>query len=147
MKLRILYQILVGLFIGLSSAMAQNVIHLEQPDELARFPGCEKAKWAVEKRLDCATKAMLKFVYKHLKYPKEARRKGLEGFVVVRFLVDEKGFLSNIQAVRDLGLGTSEEVERVFGLMNEMEERWIPAKLRGKPIVSEFNAPIAFKLD
>ena len=114
-------------------------------EQMPRFPGCEdlpdkKAKEA------CANKKMLEFLYTNLRYPPIARENGIEGTVVVRFVVNKKGMIDQPEVVRDIGGQCGEEALRVVNLMNSQGERWIPGKQRGMPVNVYFNLPVKFKL-
>ncbi len=114
-------------------------------EEMPRFPGagCENSELDVAAKKLCAEKAMLEFISKNIKYPKAAREAGAEGIVVVSFVIDQTGKIRNAKSVRDIGMGTNEEVLR---LISEMPD-WIPGKQRGRAVNVEFNLPIKFKLE
>ena len=57
-----------------------------------------------------------KFVGKHLKYPAQARRMGVEGKVYVHFVVSKEGSLSDIKVVKGIGAGCDEEVLRIINM-------------------------------
>ena len=57
-----------------------------------------------------------KFVGKHLKYPAQARRMGIEGKVYVHFVVSKEGSLSDIKVVKGIGAGCDEEVLRIINM-------------------------------
>jgi protein TonB len=90
---------------------------------------------------------MLEFVYGNIRYPKPARRQGVEGICVVSFVVEKDGRLTNIRLRRDIGAGCGEEVLRVVQLMNEQDIRWIPGKQDGEVVRVEFNLPVQFRLE
>lgn len=85
---------------------------------------------------------LVKFLSKNIKYPAEAREKKIEGIVVLKFVVNENGKLSNIQVTRSVGGGCDEEAIRVM----EKSPRWIAAVKNDIPVKSYFNLPIKFKL-
>jgi protein TonB len=115
-------------------------------EEMPRFPGCEHLATTDERRL-CADQKMLQFIYDNIEYPGIARENGIEGTVVVRFVVDADGKISQIEVVRDIGGQCGDEALRVVKLMNEMPERWAPGKQRGKPVRVWFNLPVKFILE
>jgi protein TonB len=63
--------------------------------------------------------------------------------VVVKFVVEKDGSITNIQIVRDIGGGCGREVERIIRLM----PRWKPAKKNGLPVRSWQTFPFRFKLE
>jgi len=60
-------------------------------DEMPRFPGCGTANEYNSSLKSCGDKKMLQFIYENINYPKVAREQGIEGTVVVRFIVKKDG--------------------------------------------------------
>jgi len=110
-------------------------------EEMPRFTGCEEEA-AVEARKACADKKMLEFIYKNLSYPATAREQKIEGTVVVSFIVEKDGTVSNAEIKREIGGGCGEEALRVVQLM----PRWIPGKQKGEVVRVQFNLPVRYKL-
>lgn len=78
---------------------------------------------------------------KKLKYPEIARKAGVEGRVILSFVVDEQGNVTNASVVRSIGAGCDEEALRVV-----REAKFKPGKQRGKAVKVQFSLPITFKL-
>jgi len=78
---------------------------------------------------------------KKIRYPEIARRAGVEGRVIIQFIVDENGKVTEPAVVRGIGAGCDEEALRVV-----REARFKPGKQRGKPVKVKMSLPIAFKL-
>lgn len=117
-------------------------------EEMPLFPGeCPDAEGQSAAKKQCADQKMMEFIYQNLKYPKEARDASVEGVVVVSFVVEKDGSLSNFKLLRDIGAGCGEEVLRVVRLMNEQQLRWTPGKQRGRDVRVQMNLPIRFKLE
>lgn len=114
-------------------------------EEMPRFPGCEDIVELTEKKA-CAQKNMLEYIYKNLVYPTEARDKGIEGLVVLQFIVEKDGSLTGIKTVRSIGGGCDKESMRVIESMNTMDSKWIPGKQRGEKVRVLFTLPVRFKL-
>ncbi|HLF62689.1 MAG TPA: energy transducer TonB [Saprospiraceae bacterium] len=115
-------------------------------EQMPRFPGCEELEGHNDQKYQCAQQKLLEFVYENLQYPSEARIAGVEGRVVVQFVVEEDGEITDVLAVRDIGYGCGAEVERIVISMNSMDEKWTPGKQRGKPVRVVFTLPVSFKL-
>ncbi|MGB4960654.1 MAG: TonB family protein, partial [Saprospiraceae bacterium] len=115
-------------------------------EEMPRFPGCENEPEGF-KRDDCAKTKMLEYVYSHLKYPALARVSGIQGQVVVQFVITKDGKVANIKIARDIGGGTAEAVFDMIKSMNTMEEPWIAGKQRGKNVGVLYTLPVKFKLE
>ena len=83
-----------------------------------------------------------KFLSKNILYPKLAKENNIEGRVVVRFVVEKDGTISNTDILRKLGFGCDEEVIRLIKSM----PKWVPGKQNGKPVRVYYTLPIVFKL-
>jgi TonB family protein len=86
---------------------------------------------------------MFKYLSANLHYPHVARDRGIEGRVVVRFIVNENGTLSNVHVVKHVSPDIDEEAERVVLNMPP----WKPGIRDDKPAKIFFNLPLVFKLD
>ncbi len=109
-------------------------------DVMPMFPGCDGITY--ENLKNCSSEKLLEFVYKNLKYPSEAKSKGVEGMVVVKFIVEKNGKISGAEMVRSVGSGTDEEVLRVVNMMPD----WIPGKQNGQGVRTQFVLPVKFQL-
>ena len=88
------------------------------------------------------TAELQKFLYKNLKYPAAARENGIEGRVVLQFVVDESGHISEITQLRDIGGGCADEAVRVVKMMPP----WKAGKQNGNPVKVYFKLPVTFKM-
>ena len=86
--------------------------------------------------------AFYDYVGKHIKYPAQARRMGIEGKVYVQFVVDKDGTLQDVKALKGIGAGCDEEAVRVI----QEAPKWNPGKQRGRPVKVRMVLPIIFKL-
>lgn len=114
-------------------------------EEMPRFPGCVDTL-AQEEAKKCANQKMLQFVYENIRYPEVDRLKGNEGTVVIRFTVEKDGSISEPTVLRGRGEKLGEEALRVVKLMNDLPEKWIPGRQRGKPVRVYFNLPVKFRI-
>jgi len=76
-----------------------------------------------------------------VQYPKIAQQAGIEGRVVVQFVVDEKGNVVNPKIVRGIGGGCDEEALRVI-----KQAEFRPGTQRGRPVKVQYTLPINFQL-
>lgn len=86
--------------------------------------------------------AMLKWIQKNLKYPEIAADNGIQGRVVIQFVVEKDGTLTDIKVVRGVDPSLDKEAVRVISMMG----KWTPGKQRGKPVRSRYSIPVIFKL-
>ena len=70
----------------------------------------------------------LKFVSKNLQYPKEAALNNISGPVVVEYIVEKDGSVSNIKLIESVGYGCDEAALKMINLMSK---NIIPAKNNG----------------
>ncbi len=116
-------------------------------EQAPRFPGCEDMSGSKEEKEACATKKMLEYIYGNLKYPAIARENGIEGQVVIQFVVDKDGSVNDINLVRDLEGGCGEAALKVVKGMNSLPQRWTPGKQRGRAVKVKYTLPVKFKLE
>ena len=83
------------------------------------------------------------YLSKNIHYPDAAREANIEGRVIVKFVVNEDGSISDVQVVRGIGSGCDEEAKRVVMAM----PKWKPGKQNGKAVKVYFTQPISFKLE
>jgi TonB family protein len=87
--------------------------------------------------------ARIKYIKENIKYPEEARAKGIQGTVFVTFVVEANGSISGVRLLRGIGGGCDEESVRLI----ENMPRWVPGKQRGQAVRVQFNMPIRFVLE
>lgn len=83
-----------------------------------------------------------KYLSENLRYPEDAQEKGIEGTVIVAFVVNTDGAVSDIEILRGIGGGCDEEVYRIV----KGSPNWIPGMVGGKPVRSRMRLPLRFKL-
>jgi periplasmic protein TonB len=85
--------------------------------------------------------AWRRYLLKSLQYPSDAQDNGIQGTVVVQFIVDKEGMVSDVQAIS----GPDElrkEAERVI----KKSGKWTPAVQNGRQVKSYKKQPIVFQL-
>lgn len=85
---------------------------------------------------------MMQYIQKNIKYPKKERELGIQGRVVVSFVVNPDGNLSNFEVLVSPSDNLAEEALRVVKSM----PKWQPGKQRGKAVKVRVNLPVMFKL-
>lgn len=85
---------------------------------------------------------LFEYLSKSLQYPAGARDMGIEGKVIVQFVVNEDGSVSNAHVVKGIGGGCDEEALRVVNGM----QRWKPGKQNGRAVKVFYTLPIRFVL-
>jgi protein TonB len=87
--------------------------------------------------------AFHEYLRKNLHYSPSARKMGVEGKVFVQFVVDKKGNISEVEAIRGIGAGLDEEAVRVV----KNSPAWNPGKQRGNAVKTRVVIPINFALN
>lgn len=83
------------------------------------------------------------FVARQMHYPEEAEEKGIEGRVLIRFVVEKDGRLTNFEVIESPDPLLSNEALRVLKQM----PKWIPAKNKSKDVRCRYSMPILFRLN
>ncbi len=78
---------------------------------------------------------------KQVRYPEMARKAGIEGRVIIQFIVNEDGNVEDPRVVRGIGGGCDEEAMRAV-----KKAQFQPGRQRGKPVRVQYSLPIVFKL-
>ena len=81
------------------------------------------------------------YLSKNIHYPAEAKAKGIQGKVIMQFIVKDNGSITDIKVLRGIGGGCDEEAKRVL----ENMPPWKPGEMKGKPVSVKFTQPIFFK--
>ncbi len=149
------YFLFLGLIISFTGFAQEDVVEevmntdttiYDVVQEAPRFPACERLDTTIDIKKKCAEQQLLLFLYQNINYPLEARRENIEGTVVVSFVVEKDGTLSNNSVMKEIGGGCGEEALRVIGAMNGIGIRWVPGKHEGKDVRTRYVLPIKFKL-
>ena len=103
-------------------------------DITAQFPGDEDGRNKYWEWLD-----------KNMRYPKEAARKGIEGYVGLNFTVCADGSIKDI-SVDDMSKNADESLKREAIRLFKSMPHWMPAKYKGNPVNSRESGLVNFKL-
>ncbi|WP_256010712.1 energy transducer TonB [Desertivirga xinjiangensis] len=83
------------------------------------------------------------YVGKTYNYPAAAKEQGVSGRVILSFVVEKDGSLTDIKVLRDLGMGTGEEAIRVL----KKSKKWNPGIQNGRPVRVNYTIPILLNLE
>ena len=97
-------------------------------DVYPRFPGGDEAR--------------LYYLRQHTRYPEPALKEKIQGVVVVVFIIETDGSLSNIEVSNRIGGGCDDEAVRVTRGM----PRWEPGKRNGRAVRVMVRMPIVFRI-
>ena len=86
--------------------------------------------------------ALMKFLNENIHYPVVAQENGVQGRVVVSFVVERDGHITDVQIARSVDPSLDKEAQRVVKSM----PKWIPGKQNGSAVRVKFNVPVSFRL-
>ena len=98
------------------------------PEEMPQFPG--------------GSNAMFDYLGKNLKYPIVAEENGVQGRVIVTFVVECDGSLSDVKVVKSVDPSLDTEAQRLVKGM----PHWTSGKQNGKAVRVKYTVPVTFKL-
>lgn len=98
------------------------------PEEMPEFPG--------------GINELMKFLQENMKYPEDATKEGKQGRVIVRFVIDKDGTISDATVMRSVYPSIDAEALRVVNAM----PKWTPGKVKGAPVRVKYTLPLVFSL-
>jgi TonB family protein len=87
--------------------------------------------------------ALSQFIEKNIKYPPIAKEIGIQGKVIIRFVITKTGETTNVEIVRSLDPSCDKEAVRLAKSFPD----WIPGKLKGENVAVYYTLTIPFKLE
>ncbi len=136
------------IWFGNETATAQNVVNQKESEQKSAFP---KKNEIEEKIFDVVEQppkfpggnlALLDYLSNNVQYPRDAEEEGKQGRVVVAFVVEKDGTITNVKVVRSVYPSLDNEAVRIVAAM----PKWIPAKQNGEYVRVKYNLPVTFKL-
>ena len=97
-------------------------------EEMPQFPGGQAA--------------LLEYLAKNIKYPVVAEENGIQGKVIVTFVVERDGSITDVKVVKSVDPSLDKEASRVVKSM----PKWQPGKQNGSAVRVKYTVPVQFKL-
>ncbi len=111
-----------------TTAPAKDKTVYVQVEDQADFPG--------------GMQAMMQYIMNNIRYPESAMKNDIQGRVIVKFVVNEDGSVSDAEVLK----GVDEELDNeALRVVNSMP-KWTPGKVGGKAVASYFTLPVNFRL-
>jgi len=114
------------------AVVVEEVVEEEQifqvVEEMPSFPGGDA---------EC-----MRFLSKNIKYPTIAQENGIQGRVILQFVVNKDGSIVDVTVARSVDPYLDKEAVRVVQMM----PKWKPGKQRGKPVRVKYTLPVMFRL-
>ena len=105
----------------------ENKIH-EIVEQMPSFPG--------------GMSALMSWLSQNIKYPVIAAENGVKGRVIVQFVVEKDGSITDVQVVKSVDPSLDKEASRVIKSM----PHWSPGRQNGSPVRVRYTVPVTFKL-
>ncbi len=86
--------------------------------------------------------ALFEYLSKNIKYPPVAEENGVQGRVIVSFVVERDGSITDVRVVKSVDPSLDREAQRVVKSM----PRWIPGKQNGQAVRVKYTVPVTFRL-
>ena len=87
--------------------------------------------------------ALMNYLSQNIKYPVIAEENGIQGRVVVQFVVGKDGHISDVRVAKSVDPSLDKEAVRVVKGM----PRWIPGKQNGQAVTVRYTLPVTFRLN
>ena len=87
--------------------------------------------------------ALLKYLTDSVKYPELAKKHGVQGRVIIGFIVEKDGSLTDVKVLRAVDRALDAEALRVVKGM----PKWIPGSQNGQHVRVKYNVPVPFRLE
>ena len=119
----------------------EEVYNFQIVESQAVYPGCENYT-DKQSRYMCFQKEIMKHVKKNFKYPEIAKEMGVQGRVIIQFVIGKDGNISKVTILRGIDKNLDNEAIRIVKKLPRMH----PAEQRGRKVPVSFMLPITFKL-
>ncbi|MGH2644234.1 MAG: energy transducer TonB, partial [Chitinophagaceae bacterium] len=86
---------------------------------------------------------LLHYLSSEIRYPNKARKKGIQREVIIDFIVNENGTVSNVKIIQSVSNEIDNEAVRVVKRM----PRWQPGMHDGKDVKVSYELPVRFRLE
>ena len=123
------------------------VVKAESPEDTAQFKNAESTEKTFEvveqmPQFPGGDAALMKFLSDNVKYPVVAQENGVQGRVVISFVVERDGSITDVKVARSVDPSLDREAARVVKSM----PNWIPGKQNGSAVRVKYNVPVSFRL-
>ena len=114
-----------------------EILEVTEPDENSIFQVVE-----TQPEFPGGIAELMKYLQKNMRYPKVCKEQGLQGRVIVQFVVNTDSTISDVNVIKPVNPHFDKEALRVVKAM----PKWKPGTQRGKPVRVRFTLPVTFRL-
>lgn len=132
------------LFVLVLLLSVHTVMHAQSNQSTERNASDEKIFDVVEQppSFPGGQAALMSYLSKSVKYPEEALKDNVQGRVIVGFIVEKDGSVSNAKIIRSVDSALDKEAIRIVMSM----PKWTPGRQNGRNVRTKYNVPVNFKL-
>lgn len=125
-------------------AVKEQVVVVPEPQQVKEEPKPDQIFQAVEQPAEFpgGQAALMKWLSNNIRYPESAQQNGVSGRVIVKFVVEKDGSISQASIAKGVDRDLDQEALRVVKRM----PKWQPGKNNGQAVRSYFTLPVTFKL-
>jgi protein TonB len=106
------------------------------------FKNCGDSNKTKEEK--CTADKIFRYLSNRFDYPKEAAEKSIQGSIVVSFVVERDGSITDVKALNDIGGGCAKEAVRLIKSLPKFKPG---LNVKGNPIRVQYTQPVTFKLE
>ena len=119
---------------------------LTEVDQIPVYGNCTFPNQA--EQITCSNNNVIQYIFSNIAYPEVARKSGIEGTVILSFIIEKDGSISfdpdsKKVILQNPGGGCAEEALSIIKKM----DKWTPGVHEGKKVKVQFTMPIKFKLE
>ncbi len=132
-----------------SSAPAANDVKGSSADpdsiyqDVERLPRLVLCDGAINNEIQCTQEGIIRHMMDQLEYPRCARRKGIEGKVLVQFVIEKDGSLNDIQVIKPVHKSLDKAAVEVVASLPP----FLPGEIGKQPVRVAYMLPVHFKLN
>lgn len=129
-----------------SNASLQDTIHFGEGDESRIKPDTSFEMHLLTRlpEYEGGMNGIRKFVARNIHYPPPMAMAGIDGYVVLSFIVDVDGSVTDVKVSRSAGEDFDQEAQRVLSLLPPFKT---PGKIGSRPVRTKMALPIKFRID
>jgi TonB family protein len=127
--------------ISVDKNTGMKVIPFNYVDEIPLFKNCESV--AIYKQEKCFKAELANHIRRNLRYPENSYDRGIQGRVIVHFVIDREGNVDKMKIVSPYkGEELGKEAERIMKKL----PKFTPGKQSGTPVTVKYGLPITFRI-
>ena len=136
-------KILRAFYIIPADSISDTIYRTKFPDEGKLRPKLVYLMTETSPSFIGGEEAIYRSIFQNLRYPEEAKQKGIQGKVMIRFVISEDGHITGVHALNGFLRCLADAAAEV---VMATTTKWIPGKVNNIPVKTQMNFPIKFTL-